>query len=184
MPGSDCTIEELLKREYGTIEELTGDNRYSCDVCECKTEAIKWSKIILPPPILIVMLKRFAFTEDAKGDWVFKKIDSMVKYPIVNFNINTATISNSALSFVHNLNPENNVICGYNYDLCSIIKHIGSTMNCGHYTSICKNAHNNKWYNFNDEYVNYIPDDILEKALIHKDSYMLIYSSITKKEEL
>jgi len=184
MPSTDCTIEELLKREYGTIEELNGDNRYSCDTCGCKTDAIKWSKIILPPPILIVMLKRFSFSEDAKGDWVLKKIDSMVTYPIFDLNINIATINDSALSFVHNLNSESNVICGYNYNLCSVIKHIGNTMNCGHYTSICKNFRNDKWYNFNDEYVNYIPDEVLEKALIHKDSYMLVYSSITKKEEL
>jgi len=39
----------------------------------------------------------------------------------------------------------------YNYSLESVIEHSGG-INSGHYTALCKDKKNNKWYRFNDSY--------------------------------
>jgi len=176
----DCDIQDLLIKEYNSHEVFDGDNCYFCDTCKCKTEAIMFKKIILPPKILIVMLKRFTYNYQTN---TFGKIDSTITYPIKNFNINIATIGNSLMSFAHNLDTNNPHTYGYEYDLCSIIKHIGSTVSSGHYISLCFNELTEAWYNFNDETVHYIPPEEVNNKLIHKDSYLIVYSSIKKKSK-
>jgi ubiquitin C-terminal hydrolase len=172
----ECTIEDLFRREY-TQEHLHGENAYSCDTCKAKTEAMSYNKIILPPRILIVMFKRFLSSWDTRiNNIVTKKIETMVKYPIQNLNINEATVNNSAMSFIHNMG-NSSYVYGYEYDLCSIIKHIGGSLNSGHYTSSCLNKLTKGWYNFNDATVHHIRTDEVEKSLVQKDSYILIYSS-------
>jgi len=185
MPDGSCTIEELFKRDYDTKESLNGDNCYFCDVCGEKTEAVTYKKIILPPKILIIMFIRFAFTFDnVSNDFVFKKKETSVNYPINNLNIDTATINKGAISLIHKFGQNNTFDIFTDYDLCSVIKHIGSTIKSGHYVCSCKNNSNNIWYDFNDDTIHHIPEDKLNSALIHKDSYVLFYSCIKEKINL
>ena len=47
------------------------------------------------------------------------------------------------------------------------------SLNGGHYTSLCKNPFNQKWYNFNDEYVSEHP---IKFPLKSEAPYLLFYS--------
>lgn len=48
------------------------------------------------------------------------------------------------------------------YDLFGISNHSG-TSSSGHYTAICKNATNGKWYCFNDSHVSEVQKDYIGK---------------------
>ena len=44
------------------------------------------------------------------------------------------------------------------------------SLNCGHYVTFAKHK-NNKWYCFNDQWV----DEITEKKVVTNDAYILVY---------
>lgn len=56
------------------------------------------------------------------------------------------------------------------YRLTSLITHMGSSPNCGHYTAIAQAANGN-WYQFDDSYVRSVPP----QQAIHSDAYVIIY---------
>ena len=60
----------------------------------------------------------------------------------------------------------------YNYSLESVIEHIGG-INSGHYTALCKDKKNNKWYRFNDSYCDKYNCDFHSK-----NALLLLYKSI------
>ena len=66
------------------------------------------------------------------------KLDNLVQFPIEGLNIN---------KFVKGPSNNNHV-----YDLFAVSEHIGG-MGDGHYTAMCKNYHNGKWYDCNDSLV-------------------------------
>ncbi|CAG2163365.1 unnamed protein product [Oppiella nova] len=58
----------------------------------------------------------------------------------------------------------------YMYDLTAVSNYSGSSY-CGHYTACAKNYRNQKWYHFNDSYV----DEISDKRLQSSEAYVLVY---------
>ena len=61
----------------------------------------------------------------------------------------------------------------YIYKLIGVVLHRGS-LNYGHYTSICRNPIDNKWYNYDDDYVRQIP----QEEVINEAAYILFYEKI------
>jgi ubiquitin carboxyl-terminal hydrolase 4/11/15 len=66
------------------------------------------------------------------------KLDNLVQFPIEGLDIN---------KFLKGPSDNNHV-----YDLFAVSEHIGG-MGGGHYTAICKNYHNGRWYDCNDSLV-------------------------------
>lgn len=62
----------------------------------------------------------------------------------------------------------------YKYDLCGVVNHIGSTIQRGHYISLCKSLKDPfDWYKFDDESV----DKIYETGnIIDANAYILFYA--------
>ena len=56
-----------------------------------------------------------------------------------------------------------------NYELCGVINHLGTTVNCGHYISFVKR--DVTWYKCDDATVQTI-DDI---PILSDDAYILVY---------
>lgn len=66
-------------RHLTTYEDLTGDNKYFCELCQMKTDAKRGMQLKQLPPILTFSLARFEF------DWAReqrKKITSKYHYPL------------------------------------------------------------------------------------------------------
>ena len=75
------------------------------------------------------------------------------------------------LLFEHTLD---NDIVKHNYDLVSIIVHLGETPNSGHY--ICYSKRNNNWYEFNDSIViKYNFNELKKSEQLTKNGYMFFY---------
>lgn len=56
------------------------------------------------------------------------------------------------------------------YELYGVVNHYGS-LGGGHYTALCRNFLNNRWYEFNDSHV----EEISPKDIVSPDSYVLFY---------
>ena len=133
----------------GEEELLDENNLWFCENCKKKQKAEKKLEIYKTPKILIIQIKRFNR---------IKKLETKVDFPIKNLDINKYIISEDK-----NKNIK--------YDLFAVANHYGS-LNFGHYTAICKNSLNDKWYEFNDSMVSEIKDI---SRIISENAYVLFY---------
>lgn len=136
-------IYDCLKK-FSQKEILDEGNVWFCEKCKMNQKAIKKIQLNYSPMILIIQLKRFK-----NGGNV--KIDNYIDIPINNFMLKN-----------YNVKEE--------YELVAIINHYGS-IGFGHYTAICKNYYNKKWYKYDDAAVS----EIDEKNIISNCAYVLFY---------
>ena len=123
-----------------------------CENCKEKRSFTKILKIERIPKYLAISLKRFKYTMMYRA-----KINSPIKFPINNINLNKYLVDNS---------QENSKI----YDLYAVVNHCGN-LTAGHYNTIIKQ--NNKWINYNDSNVSYFL-----KTFDTQNAYILIYKFV------
>lgn len=157
--GSILTLKECFDKEYGNGVQLVGENQYYCDICTCKTDAIKTTELWHCPHRLIIHFKRF--------DNQLHKNTQKIDFPINNLDL-SCYVSN----FIEGTHM---------YDLYAISYHSGS-LKGGHYTAYTKNPLNNKWYYYDDSHVLHIPDENLEQKLITPGAYVLLYKKKDNSE--
>lgn len=115
-------------------ELLNGDNQYSAEGFG-KQDAVMGYKISKLPPVLHLHLSRFEYSPTSitglakvKDSFQFTPQLDMAPYVIDTFQGDTK------------------------YELFSVVVHIGDS-NGGHYIAYCKPTTENKWFRFNDEYI-------------------------------
>ena len=130
-------------------ELFTGDNQNYCNLCKQKFDSLYTSKIFSSPIILVLILNR------GKDN----------KYNIkLNF-FETIDIT----SFVMQRDKPNMI-----YNLYGVITHIGESGPNAHFVASCKSPIDNKWYRYNDSFVN--PISNIEKEVIEFGTpYILFY---------
>jgi len=170
-------ISNLLTKKKGVVsiydclesfskeEQLESENSWYCSNCQKHQEAYKKLEIYRPPNILIVQFKRFKIrsTGSMSGFFANRKNESLIDYPISNFDITKYVVGEKGESYI--------------YDLFAISLHFGG-MSSGHYTALAKN--NGMWIEYDD--------DRTSKAdtsdILTNNAYLLFYkrrnmSSIT-----
>uniref|UniRef100_A0A8R1XXR7 ubiquitinyl hydrolase 1 n=1 Tax=Onchocerca volvulus TaxID=6282 RepID=A0A8R1XXR7_ONCVO len=145
-------------------DDLCGENMYSCEKCAKLRNGIKICKIISPPEILCIHLKRFRHELSYSV-----KIRNKVAFPIHDLDL-TPFIAN----FDENKEP---VL----YDLVAFITHYGANaenaelsfilFEGGHYVAYCKNETDDNWYEFDDTVVTRL--EIAD--VLSKEAYVLFY---------
>jgi len=140
----DC-FDDFIKHET-----LDSENKWKCEKCNELSESIKEINIWKSPNILILVLKRFSYTENYSS----KKINNIIDFPLFNLNLT---------KYVNGYDKYDSI-----YNIYGIIYHHGN-LNFGHYTACCKNKMNNKWYLFDDENVSEC------KSIRIQDAYILFY---------
>ena len=130
-------------------ELFTGDNQNYCNLCKKKFDSLYTSKIFSSPIILVLILNR------GKDN----------KYNIkLNF-FETIDIT----SFIVQKDKPNMI-----YNLYGVITHIGESGPNAHFVASCKSPIDNKWYRYNDSFVN--PINNIEKEVIEFGTpYILFY---------
>lgn len=156
IPTSDKVSIYDCFSEYCKTELLVDDNQYKCKKCDMKVNCGKSLSVWEPPDLFIFHIKRFK-----KTGAIIRKISTLVTFPINDLDIQPL------LTPYH---PIKNT----KYNLWAICCHAGIS-NYGHYIAYCKNLINNKWYEFNDETINYIPDEYVEEELVSDKAYVLFY---------
>jgi ubiquitin carboxyl-terminal hydrolase 7 len=124
-------IYESLNK-YTEEEILDNEDKYEAEGYG-KQKAKKGASFINFPPVLILQLKRFEY--NPKKDSMDKINDTFEFYEEINLN-----------QYIHDNKDE------WTYSLHSIVVHKGN-INNGHYFAFIRPSLDNKWYNFNDEYV-------------------------------
>ncbi len=143
-------------RKFHEVEELKENEQIYCTRCKTHTDHLKNLEIFRPPPVLIVQLKRFKFTQNSRI-----KLQTNVEFPLYNLDLSTFVTDSD---FLKRLDVDTS------YDLYGIVNHYGS-LSFGHYISVCKNFTDNKWYVYDDSKVRVIDENQINKG----DAYILFY---------
>jgi ubiquitin C-terminal hydrolase len=135
-----CDLGRMM--EHFLKEELLEDLFY-CEKCKDRRKSKKKFMIWKTPTILVIHLKRFHY-----GKYKREKIRHSVIFPIKDFNLKP---------FLEGTTDPSTRDCIY--DLHAIVNHSGDLYG-GHYTAECMNQYDKKWYNFNDDSVREVYNDM------------------------
>ena len=154
--SGNISLDDCL-REFTTEEKLTGDERWYCSKCKEFRDATKKFDLWKLPPILLVCLKRFEYTEYGSR----QKIDKVVDFPVDKHW--------SLKKHVKSPQRESPV-----YSLYAVSNHHGDCSG-GHYTAFCKDQNSPQWYLFNDSQYSEVSssDDVNSSA-----AYVLMYQKM------
>jgi len=164
--NKNLTIEKCLE-DFLRIEKMTGDEKYHCEGCQSKQDAIRCCKLKNLPIVLNLQLNRFQF------DMQFgrkKKLNSSILYPQV---LDMTKYSENA---------------GV-YHLIGVLMHVGPDANHGHYIAHIQELETGNWYKFSDEHVASLDSKLkarpiqpkklkiqdLAKLQNSNNAYMLVY---------
>jgi len=135
-----------------------GENMYKCEKCKQKVPATKQYRIERPPLVLCIQLKRFNLLGGKNGRPV-----TLAKRLNISSHVRWAQHLNHPIE----------------YQLVSMINHVGPSPNCGHYTSIGQAA-NGAFYRFDDASVN---PTSLQNAL-NTPAYVVFYEMLKSSKEV
>ena len=133
---------------------FTGENRNYCNICRQLYDSIYTSKIFVSPNVLIIILNR------GKGNIYDVNLD---------FN-ETLDIT----QFVQQKDCPQLI-----YNLYGVITHIGESGPNAHYVASCKSPIDNKWYRYDDAFVNPITN--IQKEIIEFGTPYLLFYQINNK---
>ncbi|VFQ93609.1 unnamed protein product [Cuscuta campestris] len=134
----NSSITSCLKN-FSSTETLNAEDKFFCDKCCSLQEAQKRMKIKKPPHILVIHLKRFKYIEQLGR---YKKLSYRVVFPL------ELKLSNT----VEEADAE--------YSLFSVVVHVGTGPNHGHYVSLVKS--HNHWLFFDDDSVEMIDESAVQ----------------------
>lgn len=129
-------------RVFSNQQTLSGEHKYSCDVCRSKQEAQIAMRIKKLPRILALHLKRFKYCDSLNK---YTKLSYRVVFPFELRLFNTTADADNSDRL---------------YDLIAVIVHCGSGPHRGHYVSIVKSHHT--WLLFDDDNVETIEPSTME----------------------
>ncbi|CAK8697062.1 unnamed protein product [Clavelina lepadiformis] len=150
-------------RVFSNQQILSGEHKYSCEVCRSKQEAQIQMRIKKLPMILALHLKRFKYCDTLNK---YTKLTYRVVFPFELRLFNTTDDAS---------NPERL------YDLIAVVVHCGSGPYRGHYVSIVKS--HGMWLLFDDDTVEKLEPSGMEDfygVTADKNSesgYILFYQS-------
>jgi len=125
--------------KFAEKEKLADTETVYCRACKQHLAPEKKMDLWSTPDVLIVHLKRFQYIP---GQFMTHrdKITEEVDFPIEGLDLT---------SYIRGpINPAKPPI----YDLFGVSQHMGG-LSGGHYTAVCQNAIDGKWYSFNDSMV-------------------------------
>ena len=128
---------------------FTGDNRNYCNICKQLFDSKYTSKIYIGPNILVLILNR------GKGNIYDVKLEFSETIDITQFVLQ----KDKPQLF---------------YNLYGVITHIGQSGPNAHFVASCKSSINNKWYRFNDAFINPI-SNIKKEVIEFGTPYILFY---------
>ncbi|KAK2716614.1 ubiquitin carboxyl-terminal hydrolase 36-like [Artemia franciscana] len=130
-------------------ETLEGANLYKCDRCKQKVPATKQCFLERPPHVLCIQLKRFS----GFGGKMNKPIHFSQSVSLTRF-----------------LHESQRSKLPITYKFTSLVNHLGSSQNCGHYTAIAV-ASNGNYYCFDDCSVR----SVSVNAAFNSGAYILMF---------
>mmetsp|Transcript_15523 Transcript_15523/g.48578 ORF Transcript_15523/g.48578 Transcript_15523/m.48578 type:complete len:1140 (-) Transcript_15523:33-3452(-) len=151
--GPDPPIELLdTIVDFCQEERLGPRDEYYCRKCKTHVRALKQMSLWSAPPILLVHLKRFAYTALRRA-----KISRLVNFP-TNLDLTSLVLDPTTAPLAH-------------YELYAVLNHVGSSSSSGHYTAIVRSANDGAWYRCDDATVTPVDED----EIVTPQAYVLCY---------
>lgn len=141
------TCLELFTEE----EQLTVSNSWFCSTCNTYVPSRKKLSLKCLPPILIIHLKRFQYTNIYRD-----KITSLVNFPLKDFDLSKFVLDQTKPPI---------------YDLYAVSNHIGG-MSGGHYTAFALHESDQNWYKLDDSHCSLLHDPCY---IVTPNAYLLFY---------
>ncbi|KAJ8614596.1 hypothetical protein CTAYLR_004941 [Chrysophaeum taylorii] len=143
---SGDTVANCLRSHFSE-EDLTGENKYHCDVCGVKQNATRYSRIAEPPSrLLFVHLLRYVYAGGEK-----KKLKTSVR-------LNETLEVGGAVFFLN-----------------AVVYHRGESASGGHYVVRAKDSSSTtKWFEYDDDKVSMICPSA-PAAAARGEAYILAY---------
>jgi len=161
----DSSVYNSLQ-QFSKSEVMSGNDKYFCDVCGAHQEAVKRMKVNKAPPILILHLKRFKFSEDEQRNT--KLLHRVLYSKYLRLPVTTDECPT----------PEKL------YELTSVIVHLGGGPSMGHYVVVTKTSHG--WLLFDDEIVDKVDESYVYRFFGDRSSlstaYLLIYQEVDERQ--
>lgn len=150
-----------LFRWHNDQEELVGADDVYCPRCKAHKGASKELAIWAPPPVLVIQLKRFKYSEVARD-----RLDRPVDFPLENLNLDEFCLSSQG--------PR-----GASYDLAAFSVHLGG-LHSGHYVAYAR-SETGQWFHFDDSLVRAVePQEVIEAGRV--GGYVFFYVRRTSSE--
>ena len=138
--------------EYNQKTDVfTGENRNYCNICKQLSDSNYCSKIFLSPDVLILILNRG-------------------KNNIYNIKLNF--LETIDLNQLVQRKDKSKM-----YRLYGVITHIGESGPNAHFVASCRSPVDNKWYRYNDSFVNPI-NDLQKEVIDFGTPYILFYERV------
>ncbi|XP_063842463.1 ubiquitin carboxyl-terminal hydrolase 31-like isoform X2 [Scylla paramamosain] len=169
---------------HTSAEKLGCGDAWHCPTCNRKQQVVKRLMLWSAPQILVIHLKRFKQGTLQSNS---SKLSTTVKFPLTGFDISEHIASKP--NHTHPNGPADSGMLGgvwspwkrpkrcvtypeeNVYDLYGVCYHHGKDMQGGHYTAVCKNTADNRWYSFDDSKVEAASED----QVVSPDAYILFY---------
>ncbi|KAH8107139.1 cysteine proteinase [Cristinia sonorae] len=142
IPKNNAKLEDRLSALLQP-EELSGDNKYFCSVCNELRDAQRYTEFRELPPVLHVSLLRFVFDLQTMER---KKSKNAISFPLT-------LDMNPFLGPPNSRKITNDQGKNHIYHLRGVLLHKGSSAYHGHYEAQVFDVQNKSWYQFNDETV-------------------------------
>lgn len=148
----NCSLRACLS-QFSSRETLKDDEKFFCDRCGRKQEAVKRMRISSPPSVLCCHFKRFKYIEKVGQ---MRKLTHRVVYP---FDLKLTNITDDCEDR------------DASFSLFAVVVHMGLHMNHGHYVALVKSA--GQWLCFDDDQVIPITENQVRSTFGHTQDPLL-----------
>jgi ubiquitin carboxyl-terminal hydrolase 8 len=132
-------------RSYTQEEKL--QEQWRCPHCKCEREATKQIILTRLPQFLVIHFKRFAASKFERA----KKIHTPIDFPVQGLNMDDFVISRAKPTPDHEGKYDMATTPPFEYDAYGVLRHLGNSLDGGHYVSIVKDPGRGCWRKFDDE---------------------------------
>lgn len=178
------TLDHALRRHFAP-EDLDAANKSDCDRCKSKQQKRLEKRIIVPPNVLILVVKRSLWTpRDSliSGFHGLTKDNRTLQVPKI-LDLSQLMTFSSAEGSSSSETPRDEVCheegsytqIEHKYQITSAVVHHGVPM-AGHYVAICQSP-SGVYFKYNDEHVSPVPEDKLAKEL--SKAYIYFYTRVS-----
>ena len=169
-PSGQGNIYDCL-RSYTKEERL--QERWRCPHCKCEREATKQIILTRLPQFLVIHFKRFAASKMERA----KKIHTPIEFPLHGLNMNDFVMARAKPLPGKDGKYDMATTPPFAYDAYGVLRHLGSTMDGGHYISMVKDPGRGTWRKFDDErHYDFDPSKLNPRdRLQNAEAYILFY---------
>lgn len=132
-------------RSYTQEEKL--QEQWRCPHCKCEREATKQIILTRLPQFLVVHFKRFAASKFERA----KKIHTPIEFPIHGLNMDDFVLARPKPMPDKEGKFDMATTPPFMYDAYGVLRHLGNSLDGGHYISIVKDPGRGAWRKFDDE---------------------------------